>query len=217
MLKRIFISLFGLHLVAGLLSFSVSSLAAPVLANPKILIYGDSLSAAYGIPQQSGWPALLQKKLLAEGYRYDIVNASISGETTSGGLSRLKKTLETTQPAIIILELGANDGLRGLPINAMNSNLTAMIEQMQKTKAQIILAGMKIPPNYGPQYTEGFAKTYEQLSKKYGLKLVPFLLDQVAAQQHLLLQDGLHPNAEGQVIMLNNIWPHLKPLLKKRT
>jgi acyl-CoA thioesterase-1 len=217
MLKRIFISLFGLHLVAGLLSFSVSSLAAPALANPKILIYGDSLSAAYGIPQQSGWPALLQKKLLAEGYRYDIVNASISGETTSGGLSRLKKTLETTQPAIIILELGANDGLRGLPINAMNSNLTAMIEQMQKTKAQIILAGMKIPPNYGPQYTEGFAKTYEQLSKKYGLKLVPFLLDRVAAQQHLLLQDGLHPNAEGQVIMLNNIWPHLKPLLKKRT
>jgi acyl-CoA thioesterase-1 len=217
MLKRFFISLCGLNLVACLLAFSGTTYAEAAIANPKILIYGDSLSAAYGIPQQSGWPALLQKKLLVEGYRYDIVNASISGETTSGGLSRLKKTLETAKPAIIILELGANDGLRGLPINAMASNLTAMIEQMQKTKAQIILAGMKIPPNYGPQYTNGFANTYEQLSKKYGLKLVPFLLDQVAAQQHLLLQDGLHPNAEGQVIMLNNIWPHLKPLLKKRT
>lgn len=218
MFKRLFVSLLGLNLVAGLLTFSATVYSATDQygdALPKILIYGDSLSAAYGLPQQSGWPALLQKKLQAEGYQYAIVNASISGETTSGGLSRLKKTLQTIQPAIIILELGANDGLRGLPVNAMTQNLTAMIEQMQKTKAPILLAGMKIPPNYGPRYTEGFANSYKQLSEQYGLTLIPFLLDNVAAQQHLLLQDGLHPNAEGQVIMLRNIWPHLKPLLKK--
>lgn len=204
---RKLVSLLGLALVA----FSMPAFAE----NPKILIYGDSLSAAYGLPQQSGWPALLQKKLQNEGYRYDIVNASISGETTSGGLSRLKKTLEATKPAIIILELGANDGLRGLPLNAMNNNLTAMIEQMQKTRAKIILAGMKIPPNYGPQYTTGFANSYSQLSKRYQLSLIPFLLDNVAAQRDLLLQDGLHPNADGQVIMLKTIWPYLQPLLKK--
>lgn len=213
MFKRFFnrqinsISVLGLILV----SFAMPAFAA----NPKILIYGDSLSAAYGLPQESGWPALLQKKLNAEGYAYDIVNASISGETTSGGLSRLKKTLEATQPDVIILELGANDGLRGLPLNAMTNNLTAMIEQMQKTRAKIILAGMKIPPNYGPQYTTGFANSYRQLSKHYQLSLIPFFLDNVAAQRDLLLQDGLHPNAEGQVIMLKNIWPYLQPLLKK--
>jgi len=208
MLNRFLISLLGLSLVA----FNISAMAAN---NPKILIYGDSLSAAYGLPQQSGWPALLKNKLQSEGYRYDIVNASISGETTSGGLSRLKKTLEVTQPAIIILELGANDGLRGLPLNAMSKNLSSMIEQMQKTKAPILLAGMKIPPNYGPQYTQGFNSSYQQLSKNYNLSLIPFLLDNVAAQPHLLLQDGLHPNAEGQRIMLQTIWPYLQPLLKK--
>jgi len=208
MLNRFLISLLGLSLVA----FNSSAMAAN---NPKILIYGDSLSAAYGLPQQSGWPALLKNKLQSEGYRYDIVNASISGETTSGGLSRLKKTLEVTQPAIIILELGANDGLRGLPLNAMSKNLSSMIEQMQKTKAPILLAGMKIPPNYGPQYTQGFNSSYQQLSKNYNLSLIPFLLDNVAAQPHLLLQDGLHPNAEGQRIMLQTIWPYLQPLLKK--
>ena len=208
MLNRFLISLLGLSLVA----FNINAMAAN---NPKILIYGDSLSAAYGLPQQSGWPALLKNKLQSEGYRYDIVNASISGETTSGGLSRLKKTLEVTQPAIIILELGANDGLRGLPLNAMSKNLSSMIEQMQKTKAPILLAGMKIPPNYGPQYTQGFNSSYQQLSKNYNLSLIPFLLDNVAAQPHLLLQDGLHPNAEGQRIMLQTIWPYLQPLLKK--
>lgn len=209
-------NLIGVFRFISLLGFGLVAYSTPVFAeNPKILIYGDSLSAAYGIPQQSGWPALLQKKLKDEGYQYDIVNASISGETTSGGLSRLKKTLETTQPAIIILELGANDGLRGLPLNAMTSNLTAMIEQMQKTRAKIILAGMKIPPNYGPQYTAGFAKSYQQLSERYKLSLIPFFLDNVAAQRDLLLQDGLHPNADGQIIMLENIWPHLQPLLKK--
>ena len=208
MLNRFLISLLGLSLVA----FNISAMAAN---NPKILIYGDSLSAAYGLPQQSGWPVLLKNKLQSEGYRYDIVNASISGETTSGGLSRLKKTLEVTQPAIIILELGANDGLRGLPLNAMSKNLSSMIEQMQKTKAPILLAGMKIPPNYGPQYTQGFNSSYQQLSKNYNLSLIPFLLDNVAAQPHLLMQDGLHPNAEGQRIMLQTIWPYLQPLLKK--
>lgn len=211
MLKRFLISLLSLHLVASMVVFSTPLYAA----NPKILIYGDSLSAAYGLPQGSGWPALLQKKLQNEGYQYDIVNASISGETTSGGLSRLKKTLEATQPAIIILELGANDGLRGLPLNVMTNNLTAMIKEMQKTRAKIILAGMKIPPNYGPQYTAGFANSYQELSKRYQLSLIPFLLDNVAAQRDLLLQDGLHPNANGQAIMLRNIWPYLQPLLKK--
>ncbi|HYN54781.1 MAG TPA: arylesterase [Methylotenera sp.] len=182
---------------------------------PTILVYGDSLSAAYGIPQQQGWAALLQNKLNDQGYEYKVANASISGETTSGGLSRLKAKLAETKPAIVILALGANDGLRGLPIKEMTGNLNAMIQSSKKTGAKVLLLGMKIPPNYGLGYTNAFSQTYTQLSQEHEVSLVPFMLENVAAKTKLILDDGLHPNALGQPIILDNVWQILKPLLKK--
>ncbi|MGZ8262447.1 MAG: arylesterase [Methylotenera sp.] len=183
--------------------------------NPKILIYGDSLSAAYGIPQQQGWATLLQKKLDSQHYHYDVINASISGETTSGGLSRLTSTLAETKATIIILELGANDGLRGLPLKEMSANLSTMIKHSKKAGAKVLLLGIRIPPNYGPKYTESFSQIYTKLSKKHRVSLVPFMLENVAAKPQLIQEDGLHPNALGQPIVLENIWPHLQLLLKK--
>lgn len=200
----------------SLLAFSFVAYSPQVFAaNPKILIFGDSLSAAYGLPQQEGWAALLQKKLDSQQYEYDVVNASVSGETTSGGLSRLASTLAETKASIIILELGANDGLRGLSLKAMSNNLNAMIKQSKKTNTKVLLVGMKIPPNYGPKYTESFSLTYAKLSKDHQVSLVPFMLENVAAKTNLIQQDGLHPNKLGQPIILENIWPHLQLLLKK--
>jgi acyl-CoA thioesterase I len=207
LLSQLFVSL----LVCSFVACSPQVFAA----NPKILIFGDSLSAAYGLSQHEGWAALLQKKLNEQRYQYDVVNASVSGETTSGGLSRLNTALAETQAAVIILELGANDGLRGLPLSAMNANLSAMIKQSKKNNAKVLLLGMKIPPNYGPRYANSFSLTYSQLSKDHKIKLVPFMLENVAAKPDLIQQDGLHPNAQGQPIILENVWPHLQTLLKK--
>jgi len=184
-------------------------------AAPKILIYGDSLSAAYGVPQQQGWVALLKEKLAQEKLDYEVINASISGETTSGGLSRLKNTLQEAKPAIVILELGANDGLRGLPVAEMRKNLGAMILLCRQSRAKVLLIGMKIPPNYGPRYTDGFSKSYAELSRQHKTALVPFMLEGIAAKPELIQQDGLHPNTLGQPIMLKNIWPKLKPVLRR--
>ena len=183
-------------------------------AHPKILIYGDSLSAAYGIPQESGWAHLLQQKLRQEYMDYEVINASISGETTSGGLARLQATLAQTRPEIIILELGANDGLRGLPIRDMHDNLNAMIQLSKQFRVKILLIGMRVPPNYGAKYTEAFHQTYPSLANKHKIKMVPFMLDQVAANPKLIQQDGLHPNALGQPIILNHIWQQLRLLIK---
>lgn len=195
------------------LSFVAWSLPA-LAANPKILIYGDSLSAAYGIPQQQGWVALLKQKLHAESLNYDIINASISGETTSGGLTRFEKTLQQTKPKIVILELGANDGLRGLPVKDMQKNLASMILKGKQSGAKILLIGMRIPPNYGPKYTDEFSQTYVNLASQHNIALVPFMLDHIAAKPDLIQQDGLHPNVLGQPIILKNIWPALQKLLK---
>ena len=184
-------------------------------ANPKILIYGDSLSAAYGIPQPQGWAALLKKKLAQEKFTYEVINASISGETTDSGLTRLASTIKQVKPRIIILELGANDGLRGLPINNMRDNLSAMIQLCKKSGIKVLLLGMKIPPNYGVKYTEAFSQTYTQLGKQHKVALVPFMLENIAARPDLIQTDGLHPNALGQPIILENIWPQLRKLLKK--
>lgn len=184
-------------------------------ANPKILIYGDSLSAAYGIPQQQGWAALLKKKLAQENLSYEVINASISGETTDGGLTRLASTIKQVKPTIIILELGANDGLRGLPIKNIRNNLSAMIQLCKKSGIKVLLLGMKIPPNYGVQYTKEFSQTYIQLGKQHKVALLPFMLENVAAKPDLIQTDGLHPNALGQPIILENIWPELQKLLKK--
>ncbi len=179
-------------------------------AKPVILIYGDSLSAGYGLAQQQGWVHLLEKKIDSERYAYTVINASISGETTSGGLSRFGTTLDKTKPTIVVLELGANDGLRGLPIKNMADNLKAMIEQSKKTGAKVLLLGMRIPPNYGPQYSQSFSDTYTQLSKTHKISLVPFMLENVAAKRELIQDDGLHPNLKGQPIILENIWPFLQ-------
>lgn len=206
-LKTLLLSLFFSHFVA----WSMPAFAE----NPKIMIYGDSLSAAYGIPQQQGWASLLQKKLASEYYQYDVVNASISGETTSGGVSRIQKILDQIKPSIIILELGANDGLRGLPIQEMSNNLNTIILQSKKSGARVLLVGMRIPPNYGPQYTKLFSQTYVKLSQEHQIPLVPFMLENIAAKADLIQDDGLHPNAIAQPLVLDNIWSHLKKLLKK--
>lgn len=176
-------------------------------------MFGDSLSASYGIPREQGWVSLLDKKLSHEKPRYRVVNASISGETTSGGLRRIGAALAENKPAIVILELGANDGLRGLSVKEMRDNLAEIIEQCRKAKARVLLVGMKIPPNYGIHYTKEFTDTYPSLADKYKLPLVSFLLDGVAGNPDLTQQDGLHPVAAAQPRILDNVWPALKSLL----
>ena len=182
---------------------------------PVILVFGDSLSAGYGLPAEQGWVSLLQRRLAERGFPHQIVNASISGDTTSGGLSRLPATLERHRPALVILELGANDGLRGQPPMAMANNLARMIELSQQSGARVLLAEMRIPPNYGPLYTQKFQATFGELVKRYDIPLIPFLLEGVAGNPALTQDDGLHPRAEGQPRVLDNVWPKLEPLLTR--
>lgn len=182
---------------------------------PVILVFGDSLSAAYGIPAEQGWVSLLQRRLAERGYPHQVVNASISGDTTSGGLSRLPAALKQHHPALIILELGANDGLRGQPPMVMNRNLAQMIELAQQADAQVLLAEMRIPPNYGPLYTQKFQATFGELAKRYNISLIPFMLDGVAGDPALIQDDGLHPHAEGQPRILENVWSILEPALDR--
>jgi acyl-CoA thioesterase-1 len=207
MFKCVVVSLLGLSFVA--------LPTAAIAKNSTILIYGDSLSAAYGISQQQGWATLLQKKLISQHYQYDVINASISGETSSGGLSRLPFALTKFKPNIIVLELGANDGLRGLSVKEMSKNLSAMIMLSKKAKVKVLLVGMRIPPNYGPKYTTSFSQTYRQLSLQHKVSLVPFMLENIAAKPKLIQDDGLHPNVLGQPMILENIWQELQVLLKK--
>ena len=179
-----------------------------------ILVFGDSLSAALGIRPEQGWVALLAQRVQSQGYGYQVVNASVSGETSAGGLERLPRALQLHEPAIVILELGANDGLRGLPVTAMRANLGRMVELAQAAHARVLLVGMRIPPNYGPRYTEGFAAVFSELAQQYHLPLVPFLLEKVALDPSLMQADGLHPNAGAEPAVLDTLWPYLKPLLK---
>ena len=190
-----------------------SSLSARAEA-PVILVLGDSLGAGYGIPVERGWVNLLQLRLKERGFPHRVVNASISGDTTGGGLSRLPAALERERPAVVILELGANDGLRGQPIMTMAANLSRLIELCQKAGGRVLLAEMRIPPNYGPSYTQKFQATFGQLAKHYGIPLIPFLLDGVAGDTALIQDDGLHPRAEAQGRILDNVWAVLEPVLK---
>jgi acyl-CoA thioesterase-1 len=190
--------------------FSPAARAEP----PVLLVLGDSLSAAYGIPAEQGWVSLLQRRLAERGFPHRVVNASISGDTTSGGLSRLPATLERLRPALVILELGANDGLRGQPPMAMANNLGRMIELSRQAGARVLLAEMRVPPNYGPLYAQKFQATFSELAKRYEIPLIPFLLDGVAGNTALIQDDGLHPRAEAQTQVLDNVWPVLEPLLK---
>jgi acyl-CoA thioesterase I len=186
-----------------------------VASDQTILVLGDSLSAALGIRPEQGWVALLAQRLQAQGYGYQIVNASVSGETTSGGLERLPRALQLHQPGTVILELGANDGLRGLPVSETRENLARMVRLSQAAGARVLLVGMRIPPNYGPRYTEAFARMFPELANQYHLPLVPFLLEKVALDPTRMQQDGMHPNARGEPPVLDTLWPYLKPLLKK--
>jgi acyl-CoA thioesterase-1 len=180
-----------------------------------ILVFGDSLSAAYGIRPEQGWVALLTQRLQAQGYGYQIVNASVSGETSSGGLERLPRALQLHRPALVILELGANDALRGLPLTGTRENLAAMVQLSETSGARVLLVGLRIPPNYGPRYTQQFASIFPELANQYHLPLVPFLLEKVALDPARMQPDGLHPNAEGEPPILDTLWPYLKPLLEK--
>jgi acyl-CoA thioesterase-1 len=182
-------------------------------ASKSVLVLGDSLSAEYGIMRGTGWVTLLEKRLKDENIDAHIINASISGETTSGGKARLPALLRQHKPSIVVIELGGNDGLRGLPLAAMETNLRAMIEEAQKAKARVLLVGMQIPPNYGRDYTERFSSLYGKLSREAKTALVPFLLEGVANRPDLFQADRIHPSAEAQQIILNNMWPHLKQLL----
>lgn len=183
---------------------------------PVVLVLGDSLSAAYGIPVDQGWVSLLQHRLAERGFPHRVVNASISGDTSSGGLNRLPAALTREHPALVILELGANDGLRGLPIPMMTANLARLIDLAQQAGAKVALAEMRIPPNYGPLYTQRFQAAFGELAQRYHLPLIPFLLDGVAGNPALIQDDGLHPRAEAQPRILDNVWPTLAPLLPQQ-
>lgn len=186
-----------------------------VASDRTILVFGDSLSAAYGLRPEQGWVALLQQRLASTGYEYEIVNASVSGETTSGGLQRLPRTLQLHHPGILILELGANDGLRALPLTTTRANLEKMVALAKQSHARVLLVGMRIPPNYGPRYTTDFAQMYPDIASREGLPLVPFLLQSVALDPSRMQSDGLHPNARGEPAVLDTLWPQLEPMLNK--
>ena len=185
-----------------------------VAAGKSILIFGDSLSAAYGIARSQGWVALLEDRLKRERVDYSVVNASISGETSAGGRARLDAALERHRPAVVILELGANDGLRGLPVAQMRANLAAMIEGAQKSGARVLLIGMKVPPNYGPEYAEAFERAYGELARRHKVALLPFLLEGFAEKQEYFQPDRIHPTAEAQPLIADRVWRALRPLLK---
>jgi acyl-CoA thioesterase-1 len=186
-----------------------------VAADGTILVFGDSLSAAFGIRPEQGWVALLTQRLQAQGYGYQIVNASVSGETTEGGVARLPRTLQLHRPEIVVLELGANDALRGLPLASTRSNLEQMVRAARAAGARILLVGIRIPPNYGARYGEAFANIFPELAKQYHLPLVPFLLQGVALNPARMQEDGMHPNASGELVVLETVWPYLQPLIKK--
>lgn len=194
------------------LAASGSAYSAP----KTVLVVGDSLSAEYGIARGAGWVALLEQKLKAERIPARVVNASISGETTIGGRTRLPALLDQHKPNIVVLELGANDGLRGLPVASAESNLRAMVDMANKKNAKVMLVGMRMPPNYGRAYTESFFSMFKKIASDTGSPLVPFMLEGVADKPALFQQDRMHPTAAAHPIILNNIWPQLSALVKKQ-
>jgi acyl-CoA thioesterase-1 len=195
--------------------FLLLSIPLQVVAEaPRILVLGDSLSAAYGIEVRQGWVSLLEQRLAGK-YPHVVINASVSGETTGGGLARLPALLQQHQPSVVIVELGGNDGLRGYPLNVMQQQMTEIIEKSRAAGATVVLVGMQIPPNYGPRYTNRFRDIYKELAEKFELPLVQFLLEGVATEAALMQRDGIHPTAEAQEKILDNVWSVLQPLLVK--
>jgi acyl-CoA thioesterase-1 len=178
-----------------------------------ILVWGDSLSAGYGLKAEEAWPALLQSRLRREGFQHTVVNASLSGETTAGGRSRLPRALAEQKPGLVVLALGANDGLRGLPPQQMQENLQAMLTMARQAGARTLLIGMQMPPNYGAAYVARFQQIYAQVAQAETTAFVPFLLDGFASRRELFQGDGIHPTAEAQPLILHTVWKSLKPLL----
>ena len=189
--------------------------AGTAQAAPVILVYGDSLSAGYGLATHQAWPVLLQQRLTDKNKNWQVVNASISGETSAGGVSRLPKTLAQHHPKIVILALGANDGLRGLPVDAMYNNLNTMMQQIHKSGARILLVGIRIPPNYGIAYTAKFQQAYLSLAQQHRAAFLSSLLTGIETRPVLFQADGLHPVAAAQIQIMDGVWQHLLPLLRK--
>lgn len=205
--------------IAG--AFGVAALPDALAANdqpsgkPVIVVLGDSLSAEYGLPRDSGWVALLRRRLASERLDYNVANASISGDTTSDGRSRLPALMQRLKPAIVIVELGANDALRGVPLATTEANLRAIVESVQRSNARAVLVGMYVPPNYGPAYTQKFHSLYGQLAQDMRIPLVPFLLAGIENKPDMFQADQIHPTQQAQPALLDNVWPTLKPLLHK--
>jgi acyl-CoA thioesterase-1 len=210
-----------MHTVSALVrSFALSALMllslSALASQNTLLVVGDSLSAAYGVPSDTAWVQLLRDRLDEQGLNWNVVNASISGETTDGGLRRLPELLQKNQPDVVIIELGGNDGLRGFPPNVIESNLADMIEQVRDVGAIPVLLGMQIPPNYGQRYTRLFADIFPNLSDRYDTPLVPFFLEGIYNEDGLMQEDGIHPTEAAQPVLLDNLWPQLEPLILDR-
>jgi acyl-CoA thioesterase-1 len=203
------------YTVGALAAFALAASGSAYSAPKTVLVVGDSLSAEYGLARGSGWVALLGQRLKAQKIDARIVNASISGDTTSGGRTRLPALLQQHKPNLVVLELGANDGLRGLPVNAAEDNLRTMISLAQKNRAKVLLVGMRMPPNYGRAYTERFSGMYKELAGELKVPLVPFMLEGVAQEPANFQADRLHPLATAHPTILNNIWPQFAPLIKE--
>ncbi len=200
-------------LAATLLLYSLA--AAASAPGPTILVLGDSISAAYGMEVEQGWVALLEQRLSEKGYPHQVVNASISGDTSGGGLMRLPVLLERHRPDLVIVELGGNDGLRGLPLQRLRRNLEQIIVQAKTSGARVLLTGMRLPPNYGPEYTGGFHATYGTLAAEHGTALLPFIAAGVEDRLHQMQPDGIHPGPELQPLLLDNVWEVLEPMLER--
>lgn len=213
---------FRFHLFLFLLCVPLAALCAQDSAAARatapgrtILVVGDSLSAEYGLPRDTGWVSRLSERLSRQLPQYSVVNASISGDTTSGGRARLPRLLRQFAPGIVVIELGGNDGLRGLDLQQMQDNLQSMIDTCRSARAQVLLVGVRIPPNYGRDYTERFFRTYAGLAGRNRIALVPFLMEGFADRNDLFQPDHIHPNGQAQALMLDNVWPHLQPLLRR--
>jgi acyl-CoA thioesterase-1 len=202
-------------LLRSIFTFFVVVIVAGAAQASAILVWGDSLSAGYQLRAGQDWPTLLQTRLAQQGFPHTVINASVSGETSAGGRSRLPAALEAHRPALLILALGANDGLRGLSPQLLADNLDAMINDARGHGVRVLLVGMQLPPNYGPAYTRRFHDAFHEVAARNDVPLVPFLLDGFAARPEMFLADGIHPNADAQPLILDTVWEHLRPMLEK--
>jgi acyl-CoA thioesterase-1 len=211
--RTVFLSM--LRLVVLVLVFAAAALPARAAEPPVILVLGDSLSAGFGLAPGQGWVSLLQLRLKKEGYGHRVVNASVSGETTDGGLARLDRALATHEPAIVIVELGGNDGLRGLPVSRVEANLGQIVTKSLAAGADVLLLSVSMPTNYGPQYTSAFRQAFENLGRRHDIAVGALMSAGFARDLSLFQPDGIHPNARAQPLLLDSVWPQLTPLLRR--